>query len=90
MPVTKDIEIEELIEQVPAAVSYLSKKGIRCIMCGEPIWGTLEEAAKEKGFSDKEIETFVREINDLEQNSNLPQKGAFTKDIGTMGSGTCQ
>ena len=84
MPITKDIEIEDLIEQVPAAVNYLSKKGIRCIMCGEPIWGTLEEAAKEKGFSDEEIEVFVREINELEQHSDLPHKGAFTKDIGTL------
>ena len=84
MPVTKDIEIEDLIEQVPAAVNYLSKKGIRCIMCGEPIWGTLEEAAKEKGFSDEEIEVFVREINELEQTSDLPHKGAFTKDIGSL------
>jgi methionine synthase II (cobalamin-independent) len=84
MPVTKEIEIEELIEQVPAAVNYLSKKGIRCIMCGEPIWGTLEEAAKEKGFSDEEIEGFVREINRLAEESDLPRKGSFTKDIGTL------
>jgi methionine synthase II (cobalamin-independent) len=84
MAVTKDIEIEELIEQVPAAVNYLSKKGIRCIMCGEPIWGTLEEAAKEKGFSDEEIEGFVREINELAKESDLPRKGSFTKDIRTM------
>ncbi len=87
MPVTKDIEIEDLIELVPAAVNYLSKKGIRCIMCGEPIWGTLEEAAKEKGFSDEEIEVFVREINELEQHSDLPHKGEFTKDIGTLDDG---
>ena len=84
MPVTKEIEIEELIEQVPAAVNYLSKKGIRCIMCGEPIWGTLEEAAREKGFSDEEIERFVLEINRLAEENNLPGKGSFTKDIGTL------
>ncbi|GEM_PF-5336042 len=55
-------------------------------MCGEPIWGTLEEAAKEKGFSDEEIEGFVRDINELEKNSDLPQKGNFTRNIGTLGS----
>jgi hypothetical protein len=31
-------------------------------MCGEPIWGTLEEAAKEKGFSDTEISKFISEM----------------------------
>lgn len=63
--ITKDISIEELIEEIPASVKYLSEKGIKCIACGEPIWGTLEDAAKEKGFSDIEIEKFVEEINRL-------------------------
>jgi methionine synthase II (cobalamin-independent) len=57
------ISIEELIEILPASVTYLSRKGIKCIACGEPIWGTLEEAAKEKGFSREEIDVFVRELN---------------------------
>ncbi len=81
MPVTKDIEIEELIDKVPAAVSYLSKKGIRCIMCGEPIWGTLEEAAKEKGFSEKEIDVFVREINELEKQGPPEKPADLSKEI---------
>lgn len=63
--ITKDITIEELIEEVPASVRYLSEKGIKCIACGEPIWGTLEDAAKEKGFSDSDIENFVRELQKL-------------------------
>lgn len=32
---------------------------------GEPIWGTLESAAKEKGFSDKDINGFILELNKL-------------------------
>lgn len=65
MEIRKNITIEELVEKVPASVAYLSKKGIRCIMCGEPIWGTLEEAAQEKGFSDEEIDQVVQELNAL-------------------------
>jgi hypothetical protein len=34
-------------------------------MCGEPIWGTLEEAAQEKGFSDEKIIGVVAEMNKL-------------------------
>lgn len=49
MEITKVISIEKLVERTPAAVTYLSRAGIRCIRCGEPIWGTLEEAAREKG-----------------------------------------
>lgn len=63
--ISKDISIEELIELKVKAVSYLMEKGIKCIACGEPIWGTLEEAAKGKGFSDSDIDTFVRELNEL-------------------------
>jgi methionine synthase II (cobalamin-independent) len=63
--ITKNISIEELIEEIPASVKYLMEKGIKCIACGEPIWGTLEDAAKEKGFTDTEIEKFVSEFNSL-------------------------
>lgn len=64
--IDKDILIEDLVRRVPKAVGYLMNKRIKCLACGEPIWGTLEEAAKGKGFSDEEIALFVRELNELE------------------------
>ncbi len=70
MEITKDITIEDLIEEKPAAIDYLKDKGIRCIRCGEPIWGTLEEAAGEKGFETKDIEGFVKDLNALTNESN--------------------
>ena len=65
MTITKSITIEELVEILPESVRYLSKKGIRCIICGEPIWGTLEEAAKEKGLDEIDIRGFVNDLNEL-------------------------
>jgi uncharacterized protein Smg (DUF494 family) len=65
MKITKDISIEELIETVPASVEYLMKEGIRCIVCGEPIWGSLEEASEEKGFKAEDIERFVNDLQAL-------------------------
>jgi len=41
------------------------ENGIRCLRCGEPIWGTLETASKEKGFSDEQINKFVEDLNKL-------------------------
>jgi hypothetical protein len=41
------------------------ENNIKCLACGEPIWGTLEEAAKKKGFSDDEINVFVSDLNEL-------------------------
>jgi len=66
--ITKDITIEDLTSLIPESVKYLMDEGIRCIRCGEPIWGTLESAAQEKGFSKQDIERFVKEINALYKN----------------------
>ena len=63
--INKEIEIEDLIKIKPDSVVYLMEKGIRCLRCGEPIWGSLESAAKEKGFKENEISKFVVEINNL-------------------------
>ncbi len=63
--ITKDIEIEDLVRDYPFAVKYLMEHHIKCIACGEPIWGSLEEAAREKGYGDSEIEKFVQELNDM-------------------------
>jgi hypothetical protein len=63
--IDKDILIEDLVSRVPKAVGYLMQKRIKCLACGEPVWGTLEQVAKEKGFSDEEIAVFVRDLNEL-------------------------
>ena len=60
--ITKNILIEDLVENYPFSIRYLMEKKIRCIMCGEPIWGTFEEAAKEKGYNDTEIQMFIDEM----------------------------
>ncbi|HAQ38138.1 MAG TPA: DUF1858 domain-containing protein [Saprospirales bacterium] len=64
MFIKKDISVEEMVEKYPFTVRLLAEKGIRCIACGEPIWGTLEEACLEKGFGQEKIEAIVGEIND--------------------------
>jgi hypothetical protein len=65
--ITKDTTIEELIQKIPVASNYLAEQGIRCIRCGEPIWGTLGEASSEKGYLPEQIEIFVNDLNDLIQ-----------------------
>ncbi|MDQ7816721.1 MAG: DUF1858 domain-containing protein [Melioribacteraceae bacterium] len=66
--INKEIEIEDLVKIYPESVTFLMEKGIRCLRCGEPIWGTLENAAKEKGFNENEIEGFINELNLLFNN----------------------
>lgn len=63
--ISKDIAIEDLIDTIPGSVNFLATHGIRCIMCGEPIWGTLYEACIDKGFSEEKIDNIVSEINKI-------------------------
>lgn len=66
MKITENTAIEDLIEAIPASVKYLSEKGIQCIVCGEAVWGTLAEVSKSKGFTNEQIEVFVKELQELE------------------------
>lgn len=63
--ITRDILIEDLVVRVPRAVAYLLRQRIRCLPCGEPLWGTLEEAARTKGYGDDDIARFVADLNRL-------------------------
>jgi len=65
MKISKDIHIESLIERIPESVNYLAQKGIHCIACGEPVWGTLEELVQQKGLRDSEIDELINEIEKL-------------------------
>ncbi|HXG01076.1 MAG TPA: DUF1858 domain-containing protein [Bacteroidota bacterium] len=65
--IRRDISIEELVTILPESVRYLMDRGIKPIVCGEPIWDTLEGAARAKGFSDERIDEMVRELAELFQ-----------------------
>ena len=81
--IDKTITIEDMVETIPGSVKYLMEQGIKCIACGEPIWGTLEEAAKEKRFNDEEIDKFVNDLNNL-SNDKTKDETIKTIDIKKM------
>lgn len=64
-PITKDMGIEELIELLPEALTVLVAKGICGIRCGEKISGSIYEVAREKGFSDLEVDKIVFALNGM-------------------------
>ncbi len=63
--ITRSILIEDIVHEYPVAVEYLMRQGIKCLACGEPLWGTLESVAREKGFGEEEIDRYVAEISEL-------------------------
>jgi hypothetical protein len=44
------MDVEDLIEQHPRSVGYLMDRGVVCMKCGEPVWGTLGELIRAKGL----------------------------------------
>ncbi len=82
--ISRKILIEDLVNNYPFSVKYLMEKGIRCIMCGEPIWGTLEEACQEKDFPDDKIDAIVEEMTSLaieHEGEKYPEKKIDVKKI---------
>jgi hypothetical protein len=62
--------IEDLVRNIPDSVGMMMKNGIKCLACGEPVWGTIESTAKEKGLSDPEIDKIVGELQLMQSNQN--------------------
>ncbi len=58
--------IEEIVEKHPKLVRPLQEHGIVCIRCGEPVWGSLEEMAGEKGI--KNLDEIVKKMNEIIEN----------------------
>ena len=57
--------IEDIVNDYPELIRPLKEYGITCVACGEPIWGTLEENAKEKGI--KNLATIINLLNKMIQ-----------------------
>jgi hypothetical protein len=63
--ITETTLMEDLIGECPEAVGYLVTKSVTCLVCGEPIWGTLREAAEKSGTTGDALAKLVRDLNDL-------------------------
>ncbi|MDI3516437.1 MAG: hypothetical protein PWP37_977 [Thermotogota bacterium] len=57
--------MSEIAERYPYLIDFLLKKGIKCIVCGDVLWGTLGEEAKRQGFTDEQLDEIIREANEL-------------------------
>jgi len=65
MRITSDTYIEEIINIIPDSILYLQKKGIKCIACGEAVWGTLKDTADLKKITAQELSVIVSELNGM-------------------------
>jgi methionine synthase II (cobalamin-independent) len=61
--VNKEMLVEDIIETYPETVAPLQEMGVRCIRCGEPVWGTLEENIRQKDL--KHPDEIVERLNQI-------------------------
>jgi len=59
--ISLDTQIEDIATAYPEAVGFLIRCGVRCIRCGEPVWGTLGELLEETGIENPDA--LVIELN---------------------------
>ena len=64
-PIARTISIEDLVRRYPGVVRYLIGLNLPCLVCGEPAWGTLEEFARDHGYSERDIDGLVDDMRDL-------------------------
>ena len=57
--------IEDIVKDYPELIRPLREYGIKCVACGEPLWGTLEENANDRGINN--LETIIKELNKIIQ-----------------------
>ncbi|MGD2295803.1 MAG: DUF1858 domain-containing protein [Candidatus Aminicenantes bacterium] len=62
--VSLETPVEDLVEKFPEAVGVLSRHGVRCIRCGEPLWCTLGELLREEGIENPQrlLEEIIEDL----------------------------
>ncbi|HOD66202.1 MAG TPA: DUF1858 domain-containing protein [candidate division Zixibacteria bacterium] len=63
--ITPETRVDEMVERYPDAVRFLMSRGLPCVVCGEPFWGSLEELCRQKGWPTVRLAELVDEFNRL-------------------------
>jgi len=66
--ISKNTDIEDIVNDYPELVRPLKDYGIACIMCGEPVWGTLKEIAKLKNIQN--LDEIIDTMNNIIKKGN--------------------
>jgi hypothetical protein len=61
--VSLDTPVEDVVRKYPEAVGFLTRRGVRCIRCGEPLWCTMGELFRDDKVP--EPEALLAELNDF-------------------------
>lgn len=54
------ILLADLVAAYPFAVKVLANHNLHCIICGEPVWGTLAELARDKHLNQQQLDELIK------------------------------
>ncbi|MCK4306750.1 DUF1858 domain-containing protein [candidate division WOR-3 bacterium] len=63
--ITKEMTVEEVIERYSDTVKVFMDLRIPCLVCGEPLWGTIEETAERYNV---ELDILLEKLNQVLDN----------------------
>jgi len=58
--ITANDLVEDLVERYPDLAAFLMRRGIVCIKCGEPVWGTIADLLRSKRL---DVDAVLAELN---------------------------
>lgn len=58
--IVPEILVADLIAAYPLALTVLANHNLHCIVCGEPVWGTLAELARDKHFNEQQLDELIK------------------------------
>lgn len=68
--ITKEININELIQTHPEVAEILTSYGLHCVGCHFSAFDTLEDASMIHGIDEEEIDMMVRDVNKILENND--------------------
>ena len=60
--ISGSMQVEGLLEQYPRATGLLLQHGVPCLVCGEPVWGTLHEVLTKHGKAPADIVAIIDDL----------------------------
>lgn len=55
--------VEEVIQKYPQTVKIFMDFDFPCLICGEPVWGTIKENADRSGITGEKFEKMMEAVN---------------------------
>ncbi len=80
MKVEKTMFVEDMLTDFPESNQFFLEKGLRCLKCGEPYWGSLEEFLED--YNVENIDEMIEELNKYIEKNHIEIKNRIeTKSL---------